>query len=646
MGNVLWNWVGDKEKGKEHHDAALEILEVVPESVELARVYNDSGHRLRRMGNLAEALSLEKKALGIAERLDAQDVIAETLQELALEFLDLGDFKKAQDYAGRALKIALDNNYLETTLWAYDRVGGFTYGEEYEKRFECFEKGLALAKKIGNAAIQCDFLLRQASEYLHRGEFNKTMALGEEALSLAKKIKGTFFVSWALCDLGEAYTHLGEWDKSERHINEALNAAREIKEYPSIAGCYFLFGLLYLCKGEYAKARESFEEACRLQGNAGCKLDQMYTSWFLVPPSIELGEVSRAQDLLDSWHKFALETKDRATIIWEKELRAMLLRAQKKYAESIKLFEEALQESESLKANIFDAYWFARQLLSEYARVYLERDQSGDREKALNLLNRALAMFDKMGAKPDIEKVEARIAFIETGKEVLKPRLPELVSTGYVDLDKLLCGGLPSSCAVVLTSPSCNERDLLIKSFLETGAKKDEAAFYVTINPGSVKTLADEYPSSFWLFVCNPQAGTIVKDAPNIVKLKGVENLTEISIALTSAIRKLDPSLKGARRICLGLVSDVLLQHHAVQTRRWIAGLIPELQSQGFTTLALIEPQVHPSEELHAILGLFDGEISLYEKETDKGPGKYLRVKKMGNSKYLEDELPLRKEQR
>jgi KaiC/GvpD/RAD55 family RecA-like ATPase len=251
-----------------------------------------------------------------------------------------------------------------------------------------------------------------------------------------------------------------------------------------------------------------------------------------------------------------------------------------------------------------------------------------------------------MGAKKDIERVEAKIALIETGKEVLKPRLLELVSTGYVDLDKLLCGGLPSSSAVVLTSPSCNERDLLVKSFLEAGAKKGEVAFYVTINPGSAKALGDEYPSSFWLFVCNPQADAIVKDAPNVVKLKGVENLTDICITLTSAICKLDLSLKDHRRICLGLVSDVLLQHHAVQTRRWLTGLIPELQSQGFTVLAVMDLEMHPSQEARAILDLFDGEINVYEKETDEGSGKYMKIKKMSNHKYLEDELPLKRERR
>ena len=215
------------------------------------------------------------------------------------------------------------------------------------------------------------------------------------------------------------------------------------------------------------------------------------------------------------------------------------------------------------------------------------------------------------------------------------------VSTGYVDLDRLLDGGLPPNLAVALTSPSCNERDLLVEGFLETGARNGEVTFYVTIDPGAAKPLAEEFPSNYHLIVCNPQADALVEDLPNVSKLKGVENLNDVSMALTSAIRNLDPSLKGPRRICLGLVSDALLQHHAVQTRRWLTSLLAELKSAGFTTLAVIDPQMHPSEELHAILGLFDGDISIYEKEADKDRGKYLRIKKMGNSNFLTDELPL-----
>jgi KaiC/GvpD/RAD55 family RecA-like ATPase len=127
--------------------------------------------------------------------------------------------------------------------------------------------------------------------------------------------------------------------------------------------------------------------------------------------------------------------------------------------------------------------------------------------------------------------------------------------------------------------------------------------------------------------------------------LKGVENLTDISIALTSAMRRLDHSLKGPRRICISLVSDVLLQHHAVQTRKWLTALTAELKSNGFTALAVVDPQMHPPEELHAILGLFDGEINIYEKETETGLGRFLKIKRMSDQKYLETELLLRKDE-
>jgi hypothetical protein len=40
--------------------------------------------------------------------------------------------------------------------------------------------------------------------------------------------------------------------------------------------------------------------------------------------------------------------------------------------------------------------------------VYLERDQEGDREKAYNLLNQALEIFQKMDAKKEIEKIIAK----------------------------------------------------------------------------------------------------------------------------------------------------------------------------------------------------------------------------------------------
>jgi len=215
--------------------------------------------------------------------------------------------------------------------------------------------------------------------------------------------------------------------------------------------------------------------------------------------------------------------------------------------------------------------------------------------------------------------------------------LPGRVTTGYRYLDSLLLGGIPESYAVILTSPPCDERDLLIEKFLETGAKSGAVTFYVTINPFEMKTLTEKLQSHFYLLICNPQAAAITKSFLNVFELGGVENLNDINIALSSAFRILDDSMKGPRRVCIEIIPDVLLQHGAVQTRRWLNALIPELRSKGFTNLAVIDPMMHPRQEVRAILGLFDGEINIYEK----GSERFLKVKKMSNQKYLGNEIAL-----
>jgi len=224
--------------------------------------------------------------------------------------------------------------------------------------------------------------------------------------------------------------------------------------------------------------------------------------------------------------------------------------------------------------------------------------------------------------------------------EVSKVVLPGRIKTGYRNLDNLLLGGIPESYAVILTSPSCDERDLLIEKFLETGAKRGEVTFYVTINPIEMKTLTEEFQSHFYLFICNPQTDAITKSFLNVFELRGVENLTNINIVLSSAYRTLDGSMKGPRRVCIEIIPDVLLQHGAVQTRRWLNALIPELRSKGFTTLAVMDPMMHPRQEVRAILGLFEGEINIYKK----GLIRFLKIKKMRSREYSKSELPLQEE--
>jgi len=646
MANVLWSSQGDAGKARMHHEEALNILEKKPESAELASLFDDMSRFYFRTEDVPKARSWAEKALGLAKKLNAQEIIASSYSNLADALSLAEDMNRAAEYHEKALKIALDNGYVETAIRAYSSLSTLAPSLEVigsavnEKSFGLLEKAYELAKKAGDVHWVSFIGSALSDAYWGMGDMKRAILLAEESVALARKTGNIIDLSHSLNLLGQNYWITGEWDQGERLHEEALTLAQKAKDQQQIMMSHLFFATLYFWKSDGAKGKEHSEKAIEVAQKTGARSLEYWSKCVLVSSLVQLGELEKAKNLVDDVLEFALETKDTLLIAMSEFHIGTLFRDQKKWKESIESFEKSRQQFEALDARRFIAPWFSR-FLYEYALMYVERDQEGDREKARDLLNQVLEMFQKMGAEKDIEKAEARIAFTETGKAVPKPKPAEPVSTGNADLDRLLYGGIASNSAVVLTSPSCSEKDQLMKSFLETGAKKGEAAFYVTINPASAKALADEYQSIFYLFICNPEADAIIKDSHNIFKMKGVENLTSISIALASAIKQLDPSLKSPRRICLSLISDILLQHHAVETRRWLTALITKLKSEDFTTLAVIDPQVHPSEELHAILGLFDGEINIFEKETEKGSGRYLKIKRMSDQKYLENEIPL-----
>jgi tetratricopeptide (TPR) repeat protein len=645
MAHSFWSISGDKKRASEHHQMALEILEKEPENPELAGLYDDIGHRLWRSAE-PEALLWIQKAFELAKKLGDSRVLAECYDDLGVLRYFAADLEEVSRYWEQGLKTALESNSVEAALRLYTNLHDlYWWTGEPQKALETVQKGLEFARKVGDLRLLVWLEGSVATTRFNMGEVGKAVSMYEDIWALVERTRNVTFSPIALYSIGMCYLWLGEWEKSLRNLTEAVNIAEKTGEYVISAEANIWLAELFM-------EMESFEKAekCLKESNSVCeKARDTATPLFEVFPALsrlylKKGEIDKAKEILTKMSEFVAKSKDRLLIANYEMLEGMLFKAQKNWEQSIQHLEKSLQMYKELNAQKWYVPYLT-DLLSEYGSMYLERNKEGDKEQAFLFLNQALEAYEKSGAIKRAEKTRSRLSLKRPAQQPVKPE-PSVVrlTTGHRDLDRLLSGGIPEMYAIALTAPPCDERSLLVKSFLESGAKKNEVTFYITIDPSLAKPLAEKFPSSFHVLVCNPQADAAVASAQNILKLRGVENLTDISIALTSAIRKADTAEKGPKRICIDLLSDVLLQHHAVQTRRWLTALITELKSKGFTTLGIIDPQIHPSEELHAVLGLFEGEISIFEKETEEGPRRYLKIKKMSNQKYLEDELPLTRE--
>jgi len=408
MAGVLWEELGDAEKAKEHHEEALKILEKEPEGVELASLFEDIAHMYYRVGDMAKALSWAQKALELAKKLNEYEVIASSYASLGTIYSFTGDRKKALECLERALKIALDNCYMDTALRAYNNLAVELPAEEYERRLECLEKGYELAKKVGQIRMISWIGNVLAYEYIGTGNMSKAVLLMEESIALDRKTGNMPGLSSSLVWLGFAYQILGEWGKSEQYYKESLSISQRLKDFQAIGFSHWGCGFLHFDKEEYAKAREFFEKASEVSEKAGAKTYQMWYSRWVIWTYIELGEIEKANNLIDSLHKFAIEVENKELLATADALRGMQFHVQKKWEESIEYFEKSLQEFEALNARRWNIYFFAKFVLYEYARMYLERDREGDRQKAHNLLNQALEIFQKLDAKKDIEKIIAK----------------------------------------------------------------------------------------------------------------------------------------------------------------------------------------------------------------------------------------------
>ena len=278
--------------------------------------------------------------------------------------------------------------------------------------------------------------------------------------------------------------------------------------------------------------------------------------------------------------------------------------------------------------------------------------------KSINLTVKALPEKTRFALNPHVtflnELGETKITspkpitiIVETSSEKLsneKPVGASRVPIGVPEVDNVLLGGIPEGYAIILAAPVSNERELILQRFLKGGAEKGEETFCVSTKQGDYKILTEKHQGNFHLFLCNMRADLPSDQMPNIHNVRGIDNLTEIGIALTQAFQCLNQSQNAARRACIEIVSDVLLHHHAMITRKWLSSLIIDLKTHGFTVLAVVNPEMHSTEEVQAILGLFDGEIKVTEKETEAGVEKMLTVRRLYNQPYREKPIVLGKE--
>jgi len=409
LAHGFWSYLGDLDKGSEHHRTALDILEKKAESAELASLYEDISNMLWHGGKSAESTGYAVKAFELAKKLYAYEVLALCYYDLAFLGGMSGEYGKTMEYYEQGLKIALENNLMMTARAIYNSlcVDQMRRGE-YQKAFETTQNALETARKVGDLYSIGWQKCRLAICHIQMGEMQEALALCEEGLAIGKKIRHNNLLSYATMGFGLYYLLRGEFDTASQCLKEGYDLARKTGYYQFLGYCTLFLGMLLLESEDCAGAEEYLKESSSIWENAG-DIDAQHIEVlpYLARAYLMRDEIKKAEELIEKCYGYAEKTGNRIGIARAEKLKGILFRHQKDWGQSIQHFESSLQEHKSLGTDKWWVYLFA-DLLYEYGLMYLERNEEGDKERAHSLLDRAMAMFEKIGLRQRMERIIAK----------------------------------------------------------------------------------------------------------------------------------------------------------------------------------------------------------------------------------------------
>ncbi len=192
----------------------------------------------------------------------------------------------------------------------------------------------------------------------------------------------------------------------------------------------------------------------------------------------------------------------------------------------------------------------------------------------------------------------------------LQPAPTSVISTGSIEWDDALKGGLPLRTSVALVGPSSQTTDNLEISFLRTNCDRGLWTVYCTTREReSVSVMLDQYPN-FAVMVCHSSSDGMYQGKPRVFRTRLAPN--EITIA-RSEIEKLIGANPRPKAALLDIVSPLMLDKELKTVRFWLGDFLQKLKQKEFSVLAYIDTSLHTKDDIAIVADVFDGQIDLVE---------------------------------
>jgi len=642
------------------HGDAPHLIEIVKKAEPY--VAADRLESARILYSRARAFTIQDKNIAALENTEAALQVFEEEHspwDIAWALLGIGVSKGILGMSQEAIAAALRSIALFEELgdFRWQMEAYFAAGVTFNMCFLEHEALDLLAKvvKIDEKMKMGDYIRLfhangfSAKSFCQMGDFEKALSYSLKALELSKKTDSIWAHGLVYSDLTMEYALQGDLKNAEKFFKNLMKLPTKILIHPSLRGV-LPKAVLLAGKNQWKESNQYFKEYLeRFKARpepANESFAKLVYAWALERQGrheearLQLEESQKIRQKAEKRFRHAdlkvhLIARRKVEVGEEFELRLDLINVGRNPATLDKIEGVIPSGLEVVEHMSFCSFKSGIVILKEKNvgpfKVETVKIKLKVTKKGSYKINPEVTYINELGQTK--KSVAKAFTISASPKKPTFEVLPGRIATGYMELDRLLMGGIPENYAVVLIGPPSDERAFLIKNFLEAGTAKDEVVFYVTTQADNLEDFLEN--PNFHLFLCNPKPKTKVPDLPNVTRIRSKTDLTNLNISLVKAYRNIEPSRK--KRICVETVSNVLLNYEAKATCKWVSELTADLGSKGFTMLAVMDPSMHPPDQANAVVNSFDGEISITQTDDPLECKKSLRVKRLKNQDYIKN---------
>lgn len=335
-------------------DERAKLLSAKPElvSADLRRALNVLGDQFRTKSDYARALAVYQLALGVAQKIDDGEGVAQTLS-------NIGGIYRAQGNYQRSL-------------------------ESYEasvKRWEALGQRAGLARTLTSIGILRYF----------QGNYDAALTSYRSSLKLLEGADDKDTAASALNGIGAIHRELGEYDLALDFYGQSLRVAEAQDNKIRIGIALNNIGILYRSWGNYARALEYFQRSHDLRVPLGDKLGMSITM-------LNIGDIHQLQGNYNLSLDYFQKSLALREALGDKEGIATVLSAIGEGYRLLGRYDLALQNlqrSLSLREALGNKPRIAR-TLHNLGNVLLSQS---DAASAMQFYERALALEDEAGDK-------------------------------------------------------------------------------------------------------------------------------------------------------------------------------------------------------------------------------------------------------